>query len=42
MSVYRCYSKKKEGFDVEAQGLCRQLRDQLGIDGLQSVDILNG
>ena len=41
MSVYRCYSKKKEGFDVEAQGLCRQLREQLGIDGLQSVDILN-
>jgi len=26
MSVYRCYSKKKEGFDVEAQGLCSQLR----------------
>ncbi len=41
MSVYRCFSKKKEGFDVEAQGLCRQLREQLGIDGLQSVTILN-
>ncbi len=41
MSVYRCYSKKKEGFDVEAQGLCRQLREQLGIEGLQSVMILN-
>ena len=25
MSVYRCYSRKKEGFDVEAQGLCRQI-----------------
>ena len=41
MSVYRCYSKKKEGFDVEAQGLCRQLQEQLGISGLQSVEILN-
>jgi len=41
MSVYRCYSKKKEGFDVEAQGLCKQLREQLGIDTLHSVEILN-
>ena len=41
MIVYRCYSKKKEGFDVEAQGLCRQLQEQLGISGLQSVEILN-
>ena len=28
MSVYRCYSEKRPGFDVEAQGLCRQLREQ--------------
>ena len=41
MSVYRCYSKKKEGFDVEARGLCRQLREQLGIDTLHAVTILN-
>ena len=41
MSVYRCYSQKREGFDVEAQGLCAQLREQLGIEGLQSVTILN-
>ncbi len=41
MSVYRCYSKKKEGFDVEAQGLCRQLREQLGIENLFAVTILN-
>ena len=41
MSVYRCFSKKKEGFDVEAQGLCRQLREQLGIDCLHAVTILN-
>ena len=41
MSVYRCYSKKKEGFDVEAQGLCKQLREQLGIDALHTVEIMN-
>ncbi len=41
MSVYRCYSKKKEGFDVESQGLCRQLREQLGIDALHAVTVLN-
>ncbi len=41
MSVYRCYSEKRQGFDVEAQGLCRQLREQLGVQGLESVRILN-
>ena len=41
MSVFRCYSEKKPGFDVEAQGLCRQLREQLGIKSLESVRILN-
>ena len=29
MSVFRCYSEKKPGFDVEARGLCGQLREQL-------------
>ena len=41
MSVYRCYSEKKQGFDVEARGLCRQLREQLGISALEGVRILN-
>ena len=41
MSVYRCYSQKKPGFDVEAQGLCKALQEQLGIKGLKSVSILN-
>ena len=41
MSVFRCYSEKKPGFDVEAQGLCRQLREQLGVESLESVRILN-
>ena len=41
MSVFRCYSEKKPGFDVEARGLCGQLREQLGIDTLEGVRILN-
>ncbi len=41
MSVFRCYSEKRPGFDVEAQGLCRQLREQLGVAGLTGVRILN-
>ncbi len=41
MSVFRCYSQKKPGFDVEAQGLCKALKEQLGIAGLKSVAILN-
>ena len=41
MSVFRCYSQKKPGFDVEAQGVCKALQEQLGINGLKSVAILN-
>ena len=35
MSVYRCYSQKRPGFDVEARGLCKDLQEQLGIAGLR-------
>ena len=41
MSVFRCYSQKRPGFDVEAQGLCKALKEQLGIQGLTAVAILN-
>ena len=41
MSVFRCYSQKRPGFDVEAQGLCKALQEQLGVQGLKSVAILN-
>ena len=41
MSVFRCYSPKRPGFDVEAQGLCKALQEQLGVAGLKSVAILN-
>ena len=37
MSVFRCYSEKKPGYDVEAQGLWNQLREQLGIEALEKV-----
>ena len=39
--VFRCYACKRPGFDVEAQGLCRDLREELGIGSLRSVTILN-
>ena len=32
--VYRCYTEKRDGFQVEAGSLLRDLRDQLGITGL--------
>ena len=41
MSVFRCYSEKKPGFDVEAQGLRHALQEQLGIEGITGVRILN-
>ena len=41
MSVFRCYSEKKPGFDVEAQGLHHALQEQLGIEGITGVRILN-
>ncbi|MCL2402009.1 MAG: phosphoribosylformylglycinamidine synthase, partial [Oscillospiraceae bacterium] len=41
MGVFRCYSEKREGFDVEAQALARDLRDFLGIYELESVRLLN-
>ncbi|SMC87653.1 phosphoribosylformylglycinamidine synthase [Papillibacter cinnamivorans] len=40
-SVYRCFTEKRGGFNVEAEGLCRELREQLGIASLKSVRILN-
>ncbi|MTV47974.1 phosphoribosylformylglycinamidine synthase [Heliobacillus mobilis] len=39
--VRRIYVEKRKGFDVEAQHLCSDLRDNLGIRGLENVRILN-
>ena len=40
MSVFRCFTEKKEGYDVEAKAVLRDLRDFLGIRGLESVRVL--
>lgn len=39
--VRRIFVEKKKGFDVEAQGLCKDIRENLGISSLDSVRILN-
>lgn len=39
--VRRIYVEKKQGFDIEAQGLFADLRENLGIEGLKRVRILN-
>ena len=39
--VFRCYVRKRPGFDVEAQGQLRNLREQLGIGGLDGLSVFN-
>ena len=39
--VFRCFVRKRAGFDVEAQGLCRDLREQLGVGGLGGLTIFH-
>ena len=39
--VFRCFVCKRPGFDVEAQGLCRDLREQLGIEDLNGLTIFH-
>jgi len=41
MGVRRIYVEKKTGFDVEAQSLYRDLKENLGIRGLTGVRIIN-
>jgi phosphoribosylformylglycinamidine synthase len=40
-NVRRIFVEKKPGFDVEARSLYRDLKDNLGINGLKSVRIIN-
>ena len=40
MTVYRCFSEKRPGFDVEARGLLKDLSDQLKIKTLTGVRYL--
>lgn len=39
--VKRIFVEKKKGFDIEAQGLYRDLKTNLGIKGLKSVRVIN-
>ena len=39
--VYRIYVEKKPGFDGEAQGLCNELVDLLGIKALNGLRLIN-
>ena len=39
--VYRVYVEKKEGQTHEANGLLREIKDFLQIDGLASVRVIN-
>ncbi|MCL2588980.1 MAG: phosphoribosylformylglycinamidine synthase, partial [Oscillospiraceae bacterium] len=39
--VFRCYVEKKPGFDVEAQGVLRSLREDLGLDTLTGLRIFH-
>lgn len=41
MAIKRLFVEKKKGFDIEAGALCRDLRENLGLDGLKSVRIIN-
>ncbi len=39
--VYRCYTEKRQGFDVEAQGLANELRGNLGVASLTGLRLFN-
>ena len=39
--VFRCFTEKRTGFDVEAQSLRHDLRDNLGIRGMTGLRLLN-
>ena len=41
MAVFRCFTEKKPGNDIEGAALCRDLREFLGIDGLADLRIFN-
>jgi phosphoribosylformylglycinamidine synthase len=41
MQVFRCYTEKKPGFDIEAQALLQDMREFLGISTLTGLRIFN-
>ena len=40
-NVFRCYTEKRDGFDVEAKALLKELTGVLGVSGLTGLRILN-
>ncbi len=41
IKVYRCFTEKKEGFDIEAGGVLKDLRQNLGINGITGLRVFN-
>ena len=41
MAIKRLFVEKKKGFDIEAGALCRDLKENLGLAGLEGVRIIN-
>ncbi|MBP1759728.1 MAG: phosphoribosylformylglycinamidine synthase, partial [Firmicutes bacterium] len=39
--VKRIYVEKRPGFNIEAQGLFNDLKENLGVKGLESLRIIN-
>ena len=39
--VYRCFTEKRPGFDVEAQGVLRDLRGNLGVTAIESLRLFS-
>ncbi len=39
--VRRVYAVKRDGYDTEAQALYRDLRENVGLDGLRGVRVFN-
>ncbi|WP_432407387.1 phosphoribosylformylglycinamidine synthase [Wukongibacter sp. M2B1] len=39
--VRRLFVEKKKGFDVEAQHLCRNIKENLGIENLECIRVIN-
>ena len=38
--IYRCFTEKKKGFDIEAKALLNELKDFVKVSGLDDLRIL--
>ncbi len=41
MAVKRIFVEKKKGFDIEANAVCKDLKENLGLSGLKAVRVIN-